>query len=106
MEQIGRIAKSGAQRSRIAPDARLQRHHPHPEHRLVTDIDIVLARESQLAVTANTEHRQASGYCVYRLTVPHVYRQIVLRYQEAPARIDVKGARVDRKSTRLNSSHT
>ena len=31
---------------------------------------------------------------VDRLTVPHVYRQIVLRDQEAPAGVDVKGARV------------
>ncbi len=61
--------------------ARLQRHHPHPEHCLVADIDIVLARECQLAVIANTEHRQARGYCLYRIAIPHIHRQIVLRHQ-------------------------
>jgi hypothetical protein len=61
--------------------ARLQRHHPHPEHCLVADIDIVLARERQLAVIANTEHRQARGYWLYRIAIPHIHRQIVLRHQ-------------------------
>ena len=61
--------------------ARLQRHHPHPEHCLVADIDIVLARERQLAVIANTEHRQARRYCPYRIAIPHIHRQIVLRHQ-------------------------
>jgi hypothetical protein len=54
--------------------ARLQRHHPHPEHCLVADIDIVLARECQLAVIANTEHRQACGYWLYRIAVPDIHR--------------------------------
>ena len=35
--------------------------HPHPEHCFIADIDIVLARECQLAVITNTEHRQARG---------------------------------------------
>ena len=61
--------------------ARLQRHHPHPEHCLVADIDIVLARERQLAVIANTEYRQARGYWLYRIAIPHIHRQIVLRHQ-------------------------
>jgi hypothetical protein len=41
----------------VPPGGRSQWHHPHPEHCLVADIDIVLARECQLAVIANTEHR-------------------------------------------------
>ena len=70
--------------------ARLQRTS-HPEHCLVADIDIVLARERQLAVIANTEHRQARGYWLYRIAIPHIHRQIVLRHQWAPTRVNVKG---------------
>ena len=61
--------------------ARLQRHHPHPEHCFVADIDIVLARECQLAVITNTEHRQARRYYPYHIAIPHIHRQIVLRHQ-------------------------
>ena len=35
---------------------RLQRHHTHPEHGFVADIDIVFAREGQLAVVADAEN--------------------------------------------------
>jgi len=42
------------------PLLRWQRHHPHPEHGFVADINIVLARERQLAVIADAEHREAS----------------------------------------------
>jgi len=74
---------------------RLQRHHPHPEHHLVADVDVVFAHEGQLAVVADAKHRQAGGYCLHRIAVPHVHRQVVLRDQKAAARVDVKGARVD-----------
>ena len=71
---------------------RLQRHHPHPEHGSVTDVDFVLAREGQLAVIADAENRQAGGECLYRVAVPHIDRQIIFGDQQAPARVDVKGA--------------
>jgi hypothetical protein len=58
----------------VPPGGRSQWHHPHPEHCLVADIDIVLARECQLAVIANTEHRQACGYWIYRIAIPHIHR--------------------------------
>src|SRR5215471_5316954 len=35
---------------------RLQRHHSHPEHGFVADLDIVFAREGQLAVVTDAEH--------------------------------------------------
>ena len=54
----------------------LQRHHSHPEHDLVADIDIVLAHERQLAVVADTENRQASGEGLYCVAIPHIDRQI------------------------------
>ena len=73
----------------------LQRDHPHPEHRLISDIDVVFAHEGQLAVIAEAENREAGGYCLYRIAVPHIHRQIVLRDQNAAARVDVKGARMD-----------
>src|SRR5260221_10115103 len=73
----------------------LQRHHPHPEHGFVADLDIVFAGEGQLAVGAHAEHREAGGYRLYRIAVAHVYRQIVFGDQEPSGRIDVKGARVD-----------
>ena len=73
--------KSGIAESVAKVVARLQRHHPHPEHCLVADIDIVLARERQLAVIADTEDRQARGYWLYGIAVPHIHRQIVLCHQ-------------------------
>jgi hypothetical protein len=72
----------------------LQGHHPHPEHGFVADVDIVLAYESQLAVIAHAQHREAGGYCLDRIAVPHIHRQVVLRDQQASARVDVKSARV------------
>src|SRR6516165_5116318 len=39
----------------------LQRHHPHPEHRLVADVDIVLPNKGQLAVVADAKYREAGG---------------------------------------------
>jgi len=74
---------------------RLQRHHTHPEHGFVADIDVVFAHECQLAIIADAEHRQACGYCLYRVTITHIDRKIVLRDQQAATRVDVKGARVD-----------
>src|SRR3954447_15731465 len=44
-------------RSGSSPPLGCQRHHAHPEHGLVTDIDIVFAQEGQLAVIADAEHR-------------------------------------------------
>src|SRR6516165_2958025 len=82
----------GLRLKRVLP---LQRHHPHPEHHLVADVDVVFTHEGQLAVVADTKHRQAGGYCLYRIAVPHIHRQIVLRDQNAAARVDVKGAGVD-----------
>ena len=73
----------------------LQRNHTHPEHSLVADVDIVFAREGQLAVIADAEQREAGRYCPDRIAVPHIHRQIVLRDQNAAARVDVKGAGVD-----------
>src|SRR6478672_9783380 len=35
---------------------RWQRHHSHPPHRLVTDIDVVFADEFELAVVADPQH--------------------------------------------------
>jgi hypothetical protein len=61
----------------------------------VADADIVCARESQLAIIANAEHRQAGGYGLDGVAVPHIHRQIVLRDQQASARVDAKGSRVD-----------
>src|SRR6516165_12235316 len=49
----------GLQLKRVLP---LQRHHPHPEHHLVADVDVVFTHEGQLAVVADTKHRQAGGY--------------------------------------------
>src|SRR6201984_1127018 len=72
----------------------LQRHHPHPEHGFVADVDIVLAHERQLAVIADAEHREASRHCRYRIALPHIDRQVMLRNQHAPAWINVKRARV------------
>jgi hypothetical protein len=82
----------GLRLKRVLP---LQRHHPHPEHHLVADVDVVFAHEGQLAVAADAKHRQAGRYCLYRIAVPHIHRQIVLRDQNAAARIYVKGAGVD-----------
>ena len=73
---------------------RLQRHHSHPEHGPVADIDIVRAHEDQLAVIAHPKHRQAGGDCLNRITVPYIYRQIVLADQQASARVDMKCTRV------------
>lgn len=74
--------------------ARLQRHHPHPEHGPIANINIVLARERERAVIANTEHRQARGYWPYRIAIPQMHPQIVLRHQQVPARVNVKGTRM------------
>src|SRR6516162_3042160 len=82
----------GLQLKRVLP---LQRHHPHPEHHLVADVDVVFTHEGQLAVVADTKHRQAGGYWRCRIAVPHIHWQIVLRDQNAAARVDVKGAGVD-----------
>ena len=40
----------------------LQRHHAHPEHRLVAHVDVILAHEVECAVGADAEHRQARGH--------------------------------------------
>ena len=74
---------------------RSQRHHPHPEHRFVADVDIVFAHEGQLAVIAQPEHRQAGGKRFDRIAVPHLHREIVLRDQHASARVDMESARVN-----------
>ena len=97
----------GLQLKRVLP---LQRHHPHPEHHLVADVDVVFTHEGQLAVVADTKHRQAGGYCPYRIAVPHIHRQIVLRDQNAAARVDVKGAgvdllRLDERPTQRSPNH-
>src|SRR4051794_8625598 len=72
----------------------LQRHHAHPEHRLVADFDIVFAHEGQLAITADAHHRQASMYGLDRIALPHIHWQVVFDDQHAPARVDVKSPRV------------
>src|SRR5205823_4864687 len=51
------------------PIACLQRHHAHPEHGLVADIDVIGSREGQLAVVADAEHRQTRLYCLDRFAV-------------------------------------
>src|ERR1700731_1334285 len=73
----------------LCPLLRLQRHHAHPEHGLVANVDIVLARETQLAVIADAEHRQTGGYCLHRIAIFHIHRQVVLRDQQASAWVDV-----------------
>src|SRR5260370_30856165 len=77
------------------PLLRWQRHHPHPEHGFVADVDIVLAHECQLAVTADAEYREASRYRRYRIAFPHIDRQVMLRNQHPPAWVNVKRARVE-----------
>ena len=39
-------------------------------------------------------NRQARGYWLYCIAIPHIHRQIVLRHQWAPTRVNVKGTRV------------
>src|SRR5260370_14163896 len=76
------------------PLLRWQRNHPHPEHGFVADVDIVLAHERQLAVTADAEYREASRYRRYRIAFPPIDRQVMLRNQDPPAWVNVKRARV------------
>ena len=86
-----RLAKGGQPLTRTKNHLlHLQRDHPHPEHCLISYIDVVFAHEGQLAVIAEAENREAGGYCLYRIAVSDIYRQIVLRDQQAPARVDVK----------------
>ena len=35
---------------------RLQRHHAHPKHQFITDLEIVFPHEGQLAIAANAKH--------------------------------------------------
>src|SRR2546423_1893083 len=67
----------------------------HPEHGFAADIDVVLPHESQLAVVANAEHREAGRQRFYRIAVSHIYRQVVLCDQQTRAWIEVKSARMD-----------
>jgi hypothetical protein len=72
-----------------------QRHHSHPEHGFVADIDIVRAYQRQLAVIADAENRQASGERLYCVSIPHMDRQVVLGDQQTSTRVNMKGAWVD-----------
>src|SRR6516164_10504601 len=81
----GMAMPSGLQQI-VSPYRDLQRHHAHPEHRFIADIDIVCARESQLAFVADAEYRQTSGERLDRVGVAHIDRQIVLRDQHSAAR--------------------
>jgi len=69
--------------------------HAHPEHLTVAGFDIVFAYESELAVLADAEHRQASRHeprpgAVFDRQSPDMRGD-----QKAPARIDVKVATVN-----------
>src|SRR6185436_2279274 len=74
---------------------RLQLHHPHPEHGLAGDVNVVLADEGERAVVADAEHRQSGREGPDRVAVSHVHREIVLGHEHASTRIDVKRARMD-----------
>src|SRR5205814_3063509 len=50
---------------------------------------------AELAVVADAEHRKPGGYRLDRVALPDIERQIVLRHQQTPARVDVESARVD-----------
>src|SRR5207302_2607374 len=73
----------------------LQLHHPHPEHGLATDIDVVLAYEGELAVVADAEDRQTGRDGPDRVAVSHVHWKIVLGHEHASTRIDVERAWMD-----------
>src|SRR5437762_8186057 len=73
----------------------LELDHSHPEHRLAADVDVVLACEGELAVVADAEDRQTGWNRPDRVAISHVHWKIMLGHEHAPARIDVKRARMD-----------
>ena len=73
----------------------LQRHHPHPEHGLVANLDIILTGERQRAVLAHAEDGQTGGKGLDRVTLPYLHGQIVLRDQQAATGIQMKRTRMD-----------
>src|SRR5260370_4523047 len=77
------------------PFCRLERHHPHPEHGFVADVDIVLAHETQFAVGPDAQHREASRYGLYRIAVPHIDRQIMFGDQPLSSLVCGSLARLD-----------
>ena len=64
-------------------------HYPHPEHRVVADVHVVLVHEVELAVVTDAEHRQARRHVAHRRTIPHEQRSDMRRDQQAPARVVV-----------------
>src|SRR6476620_5062729 len=72
----------------------LERHHAHPEHELVADVNVVLAHERELAVVSDAECRKPGRARDDLVTLPHIHRQIVLCHEQASARVDVEGARM------------
>src|SRR5579872_6055775 len=70
-------------------------HHAHPEHLPIADINIVFAREVELAVGTDAEHGQAGGHLANRVTIAHRQAHDVRRHKQPPARIDVEIAAMD-----------
>src|SRR3954467_3612188 len=79
----------------VAGDHDSERDHAHPEHQGLADIDVVLARELELAVGADAENGQPRLHRAHLVAIAHVDRQVMLRDQQAAARVDMEGARMD-----------
>jgi len=69
----------------------LELHHAHPEHRVVADVDVILAHKVQSAVVADAEDRKAGRHAVHRragayLHRPDVSRHVPVNYCSKPRR--------------------
>ena len=68
--QVKRCRTLCRQCSKTQPEG-LWLHHPHPEHRVVTDVHIILAHESELAVVADAKDREARRHLAHIGPLPY-----------------------------------
>src|SRR5262249_14192288 len=72
-----------------------QRHHPAPELAGLAGIDVVFAREGELAVRADAVDRQPGGERPDPVSFAHRHRPDARGDEQPPARIDAEGAQMN-----------
>src|SRR6516165_6361151 len=69
--------------------------HAHPEHRLVSDIDVVFADEVEPAAVVDPKDSKTRWHGAQGSIILHKERHDVCGDQQAPARVDMKSATVN-----------
>jgi hypothetical protein len=72
-----------------------ERHHSAPELRALARVDVILAHEGQLAVTADAIDRDSGRQCTDSVAVPDQHRHNARRQEKSPGRIDAERAKLD-----------